>query len=501
MPAQSQIAVLESVQAFLQRQHGLYIDGKQQESRSGQRLQVCNPATGQVIGSIAQADSNEVDTAVRSAQHAFTSGIWSALRPADRERILLKVADVLEAHSEELAQLETLNQGKSIHIARAIEVGATIEFVRYMAGWATKIGGETMDVSIPVPQGARYTAYTRREPIGVVGAIVPWNFPLMIATWKIIPALAAGCTVVLKPSEETPLTALRLAELLTEAGVPDGVVNVITGDGKTTGEALITHPLISKLTFTGSTSVGKRIGHAAVDQMARFTLELGGKNPLIIMDDADIAQVVPGVMMGGLLNQGQVCAAASRIYVQRSHYEVVLNALIEAVKGMSIGPGMDPDARINPVVSRRHQQSIYRFLEQAKAEGVQVHQGCKVPEGEGFYVEPTILSAVDHSHSIIHSEVFGPVLAVMPFDTEDEVLALANDSHYGLAASLWTTNLNTAMRMVPKIKSGTVWVNTHVPLDPAMPFGGHKQSGMGREFGKGAVESFTEIKSVCIAHD
>jgi len=363
------IEVLPEVQAFLNREHGLLIDGKTVPARRGARLDVHNPANREVIASIADGDAEDVDTAVRSAQRAFESRIWSGLRPADRERILLRLADTLEAHAEELAQLETLNQGKSIHLSRAIEVGASIEYTRYMAGWATKITGETLDVSIPVPPGTRYMAYTRREPVGVVAGIVPWNFPLMIAVWKLIPALAAGCTIVLKPATETPLTALRLGELALAAGVPPGVVNVVTGRGSSAGQALASHPLVSKVTFTGSTAVGKTVGHAAVDNMTRFTLELGGKNPMIVLADADVDNTIQGVLMAGLLNQGQVCAAASRLYIHRDRFRQIVEGVAAAANSMSIGPGMDPTAQINPLISARQQQSVCRFIDIGRAEG------------------------------------------------------------------------------------------------------------------------------------
>ena len=494
------IEVLPEVQAFLNREHGLLIDGKTVPARRGARLDVHNPANREVIASIADGDAEDVDTAVRSAQRAFESRIWSGLRPADRERILLRLADTLEAHAEELAQLETLNQGKSIHLSRAIEVGASIEYTRYMAGWATKITGETLDVSIPVPPGTRYMAYTRREPVGVVAGIVPWNFPLMIAVWKLIPALAAGCTIVLKPATETPLTALRLGELALAAGVPPGVVNVVTGRGSSAGQALASHPLVSKVTFTGSTAVGKTVGHAAVNNMTRFTLELGGKNPMIVLADADVDNTIQGVLMAGLLNQGQVCAAASRLYIHRDRFRQIVEGVAAAANSMSIGPGMDPTAQINPLISARQQQSVCRFIDIGRAEGAMVLAGGGAPDLPGYFVKPTVLIDVDHASTVVREEIFGPVLVAIPFDHTDDAIRLANDSPYGLAASLWSNDLGAVMNLVPQIQAGTVWINSHVPLDPNLPFGGHKQSGVGREFGRQAVESCTEVKSVCIAH-
>ncbi|MBN3727470.1 aldehyde dehydrogenase family protein, partial [Burkholderia sp. Ac-20379] len=425
--------------------------------------------------------------------------VWRGLRPADRERILLRLADTIEAHGEELAQLETLNQGKSIHVARAIEVGATVEYVRYMAGWATKLGGETLDVSIPFPPGARYTAYTRLEPVGVVAGIVPWNFPLMIAVWKLIPALAAGCAIVIKPSPETPLTALRLAELAIEAGVPAGVFNVVTG-GRECGAALASHPGVAKISFTGSTPTGKLIGAAAVQNMTRFSLELGGKNPAIMLADVDVDQAVQGMLAGGFLNQGQVCAAVSRIYVHRDKYRQVADGLADAARAMTLGPGLNPAAQVNPLVSAAHRDRVEAHIARARADGLRLLAGGAPVERPGYYVQPTVIADVPAGAAILRDEVFGPVLALVPFDDPQAALRMANDSSYGLTASLWTNDLRAAMNLVPEIEAGTVYVNCHVPLDPSMPFGGVKQSGLGREFGRHAVEGFTETKSVCIAH-
>lgn len=484
-------------QAFLQQSHGSFIEGA--SVLAGQSHEVLDPSTGQAIARVHFADDSAVEQAVLSADKAFRDGRWSALRPADRERILLDFAALLGRHAETLAQLETLNQGKSIHVSRMLDVGGCVEFMRYMAGWATKIEGRTMDVSIALPPGAKFTTYTRREPVGVVAGIVPWNFPLLIAAWKLIPALAAGCTVVLKPSPETPLTALYLAQLALQAGIPPGVFNLLPG-GAPTGQALVSHPLVRKITFTGSTQAGRQVGKSALERMARFTLELGGKNPMIVCGDADIEQAVQGALLGGLTNSGQVCAAASRFFVQRSRYREFVDALAAAVGGMQVGAGLDPAAQITPVVSLRQQQAIAGRLAVAAQQGARAVTGGGLLDQPGFYVQPTVFDGVTPDMAIAREEVFGPVLAVLPFDSDEEAVALANDSEYGLGASLWTRDLGRAMNLIPRIESGTVWVNTHVLIDPAMPFGGVKQSGIGREFGSSAVESFTELKSVCIAH-
>ncbi|MCP8466426.1 aldehyde dehydrogenase family protein [Pseudomonas sp. ZM23] len=493
------IEILPKVADFLQRKHGCFIDGAW-VAFEGARTDVLNPATGQAISSVADIDTALLDRAVKSAHDSFKSRVWADLRPADRERILLRFADLVEANGEELAQLETLSQGKSINISRMLDVGATVEFMRYMAGWATKIEGQSLNVSIPLPPGARFTAYTRREPLGVVAGIVPWNFPLMIAVWKLIPALATGNSVVIKPASETPLTALRLAELAFEAGVPAGVFNLVTGDGPRIGGGLASHKLVNKVSFTGSTAVGRSVGLAAVQNMTRFALELGGKNPMVILADADIDKAVQGALLGGLLNNGQVCAAASRFYVHRSRYDEFVEKLAAAVAGMSLGEGMDPSAQINPLVSRKQQRSVLDHIARAGQQGARIVCGGQDVGGDGFYVQPTVLADVTMQMSVARDEVFGPVLAVLPFDDDEQAIEMANDSEYGLGASLWTNDLSKAMNLVPRIESGTVWVNAHVLLDPSMPFGGVKQSGMGREFGRAVVEAYTEIKSVCIAH-
>jgi phenylacetaldehyde dehydrogenase len=494
------IDTLKSVEDFLQRQHGSFIDGACQLNSASETLDLSNPADDQVLASVQLADAQLVDSIVESAHRTFRSGVWSRLAPAERERTLLRFADLVEAHGEELAQLETLNQGKSIHLSRAIEVGASVNYMRYMAGWATKIEGQTLDVSIPIPAQARFNAYTRREPAGVVAGIVPWNFPLMIALWKVIPALACGCTIVIKPADETPLTALRLAELAIEAGIPAGVFNVLIGRGAQTGAALVAHPLVNKVSFTGSTAVGKQVGIAALHNMTRFTLELGGKNPMLVLEDADIDKAVAGAIGGGLLNQGQVCAAASRLYVPASRHAQFVEALSAQASAMSVGPGMDPTAQVNPLATKRHQSSVLAMLDAARREGARIVTGGDAPDRPGYFVNPTVLSGLDQRSSTVQEEIFGPVLSVLPYDDLEQGLAMVNDCRYGLAASIWSNDLGKVMDLLPRVEAGTVWVNNHVPVDPNLPFGGFKQSGVGREFGRSAIEGFTELKSVCITY-
>lgn len=494
------IETLKSVEDFLSRRHASFVDGACQPSNGNETHDLRNPSDDEVLATVQLADLQQVERVVESAHRAFRSGVWSRLAPAERERALLRFADLVEAHAEELAQLETLNQGKSIHLARAVEVGASLNYMRYMAGWATKIEGQTLDVSIPVPAGARFNAYTRREPAGVIAGIVPWNFPMMITLWKVMPALACGNTIIIKPADETPLTALRLAELAIEAGIPAGVFNVLVGKGSQAGAALVSHPLVNKVSFTGSTAVGKQVGVAALQNMTRFTLELGGKNPMLVLPDADIEKAVAGAIGGGLINQGQVCAAASRLYVHASRHKDFVEALTAQVAALKVGAGMDPEAQVNALVSRKQQDSVLRYLDIARQEGASFTVGGGKPDLPGYFVQPTVLANVQQSMTSVRDEIFGPVLSVLSYDDIDQAVDMVNDSRYGLTASIWSNDLSRVMDLIPRIEAGTVWVNNHVPVDPNLPFGGYKQSGMGREFGKAAIEGFTEIKSVCITY-
>jgi phenylacetaldehyde dehydrogenase len=493
-----QVNLSAEVQSFAAGASALFVDGARGNG-AGNALTLVDPANESEIASFPEASPDDVGLAVVSATTAFRDHRWSGLRPADRERILLRFADLVEQNGEKLAQLETWNQGKSIAIARAVDVGASVEYMRYVAGLATKITGLTLDLSIPIVPGGRYHAYTRKEPVGVVAAIAPWNFPMMIALWKVMPALAAGCTVVLKPSEFTPLSALMLAELAIEAGVAAGAFNVVVGRGSTTGAALTAHRDVAKVSFTGSTATGKQIGHAAIERMARFSLELGGKNPALVLADADSAKCVPGLLAAAFLNSGQVCAALSRIYVERPAYEGLVEALRAAIGGMTVGPGLDPAMQVNPLVSAQHRDTVRDRIIDAQSSGATVFSGAEVPE-LGFYVSPTLVTDASPDSVIQRDEVFGPVLSVTPVDTIDEAVALANASIFGLVASVWTNDLDRTMDLIPRIESGTIYVNTHVPVDPNLPFGGYKQSGLGRDFGPEALAPYLETKSVCVAY-
>ncbi|WP_269466628.1 aldehyde dehydrogenase family protein [Acetobacter aceti] len=498
--AVTETSVLPEVQEFVSRQHQLYIDGQWIEPVGQGRLNIFNPATGKCIGSVPDASPEDVDRAVTSAHRAFKSGVWSALSPCARERVLLRLADLVERDAEILAQLETLEQGKSLVLSRILESGGAQNWIRYVAGLSTKITGQSLDVSIPLPPGARYTSFTRKTPVGVVAGIVPWNFPLVIAVWKVLPALAAGCCVVAKPAETTPLTLLYLARLATEAGVPDGVFNVITGSGGVAGDALVRHPDIAKVSFTGSTPVGKRIAEICASRLARVSLELGGKNPALVLADADVEQVVSGLALAGFLNQGQVCAACSRVYVEAPLFDKVAAGLQAVLSSMRVGPGFDETAQINPLASAAHQRKVKGYLQTAIDNGAEILWGQEVPEGDGYYVRPAIVLNPDDSLPLVREEVFGPVMTLTRVENVEEALSRANDCRFGLAASVWTSSLSHAMELPPRLEAGTVWVNSHVMIDPNLPFGGMKESGIGKDFGTEWLDAFTETKAICIRH-
>ena len=496
----AQVALLPSVQQFLDRQHGLFIDGAQQAAQSEKRLTVWDPATGKAIATTADANTADVDRAVMSAWRAFVSRSWAGRTPAERERILLRFADLVEQNGEELAQLETLEQGKSINISRAFEVGCTLNWMRYTAGLTTKISGRTLDVSIPFPPGARYQAWTKKEPVGVVAGIVPWNFPLMIGMWKVMPALAAGCSIVIKPSETTPLTLLRVAELAIEAGVPEGVFNVVTGSGAECGAALTSHPHVAEVSFTGSTATGKQIARVAADRLTRVTLELGGKNPAIVLKDADPAWGIEGLMTGSFLNQGQVCAASSRIYIEAPLFDTLVSGFEQAVKSLQVGPGMLETTQINPVVSQAHCAKVAAYLDDARKQNAELITGNVGPDAQGFYIPPTLVINPDANLRLTREEVFGPVVNLVRVTDGEAARRLANDSAFGLAASGWTRDLTQALNYTDRLQAGTVWVNSHTLIDANWPFGGMKQSGTGRDFGPDWLNDWCETKSVCVRY-
>jgi phenylacetaldehyde dehydrogenase len=479
---------------FLERPQRMLIGGERVAAASGRTFETLDPATGSAIVDVPAGDAADVDAAVAAARAAFPA--YARLAPAVRQRLLLALAVLVEREAETLAQLESLDNGKAVGMARAVDVNAAVEYLRYTAGWATKIEGVSVQPTSPPPRNAEYVAYTLREPVGVVGAIVPWNFPLLMAVWKIAPALAAGCTVVLKPAEETPLSALLLADLALEAGFPAGAFNVVTGDGATAGAALAAHPGIDKLTFTGSTEVGKLVGKAAMDNLTRVTLELGGKSPMVILADAPLGRIGHSAAQAIFFNSGQVCTAGSRIIAHRSIVDQVVEKMAGAAKKMTIGPGLDPATVVGPLVSQRQFDRVSAYVAAGLADGATAAFGGKRVGSDGYFMEPTVLTGAKQSSSVVQEEIFGPVAVVTPFDDVEEAAQLANDTPYGLAASVWSNDLSATHRLVRRIKAGTVWVNNHNQIDPALPFGGYKQSGLGREHGHAAVDTYTEQKTV-----
>jgi phenylacetaldehyde dehydrogenase len=488
-----------AVARFLKRTPNLLINGEWVESRSQGRVPVVDPATGREIASVPDANEADVDLAVAAARAALEKGPWADMLPAQRQALLWKLSDLVEKNADELAELESINNGKTKFMATIVDVAGTREYFRYMAGWATKIEGSTFQTSIGGPPGAKFHTYTAREPVGVVAQIIPWNFPLAMAAWKLAPALAAGCTCVLKPAEQTPLTALRLGELILEAGFPPGVINILTGLGETTGAALVAHPGVDKIAFTGSTAVGKMINKSATDSLKRVSLELGGKSPVIVLPDADLNTVVGGAAQAIFFNSGQVCCAGSRLLAHRKVFDQVVEGVSAAAQAIRLGPGLDPKTEMGPLVSREQQERVLGYIESGRAQGAKVMTGGEAPTANGYYVKPTVLANVRPDMKVVREEIFGPVLVAQRFDDIEEIAAAANDTPYGLGASIWSNDLRAVHRLVPKIRAGTVWVNCHNLVDANMPFGGYKQSGFGREHGRVAIEMYTELKSVCMA--
>lgn len=471
----------------------LLIDGQWRDAVSGKRFETLNPATGEVITSVAEGDKADVDLAVKAARKAFEEGPWSKVTATDRGRILSKLADLIMEHRDELAELETMDNGKPISDARNVDVPLVADCIEYYAGWANKVHGET----IPVP--GPFLNYTLREPIGVVGQIVAWNFPMLLAAWKLGPALATGNTVVLKPAEQTPLSALRLGELCLEAGIPPGVVNVVPGFGPTAGAALVSHPDVDKIAFTGEYITGQTIMREAAGTLKRVSFELGGKSPNIVFADADLDAAVAGSLMGIFWNQGEVCCAGSRLFLQASVYDKFMDKLVGQAGKMKVGDPMDPSTQVGALISEDHLNKVLRYIDTGKAEGATVRTGGDQPTKRGYFVNPTIFDGVSDSMKIAREEIFGPVLSVIRFQDMDEVVPRANNTFYGLAAAVWTRDVGKAHAMARKLKAGTVWVNTYNMISSLSPFGGYKMSGFGRELGVHALESYTQVKSVWVS--
>src|SRR5215471_9146175 len=483
--------------AFIEEKHQLLINGKWVEAASGKTFPSYNPATGEVLTQVAEGDREDINRAVSAARTAFESGPWSKLTASERGRLIWRLADLLEANLEEFAEIESLDNGKPLKVARAADVPLAVDLLRYMAGWATKIEGNTIPISVPYAPGTRYLAYTLREPVGVVGQIIPWNFPLLMAAWKLGPALATGCTVVLKPAEQTPLSALRLGELVAEAGFPDGVVNIVPGYGETAGAALAAHPDVDKVAFTGSTEVGKLIVHAAAGNLKKVSLELGGKSPNVVFKDADLETAIPGSASAIFFNHGQCCCAGSRLYVEKKVFDKVVEGVAEQAKKIKVGSGLEPDTQMGPLVSEEQLNRVCGYLESGLSEGAKAVVGGHKASDRGYFVEPTVLVDAQENMKVVQEEIFGPVVAAMPFTDPEEIIPRANDSTYGLAAAVWTRDIGKAHRMAEQLRAGTVWINCYNIFDAALPFGGYKQSGWGREMGHDVLNLYTQTKAVC----
>jgi acyl-CoA reductase-like NAD-dependent aldehyde dehydrogenase len=474
------------------------IGGRWVDALSGDTIAVEDPATEEHIAAIPRSGTQDVDQAVQAARAAFECAAWRKMRPIDRGRLLESIARKIEDHADELAYLESLDTGKAITFAKVLDMPSTIDVFRYMGGWCTKLSGKTLPVSF---DGKEYHAYTRREPVGVVGAITPWNYPLALGAWKIASALAAGCTIVMKPTELTPLSTLRLAELCLEAGLPEGVLNVVNGYGHEAGAALAQHDGVNKITFTGSTAVGKKIVEYSLGNLKRVTLELGGKSPSIVFADADLDKVGLGAALAVFFNSGQICFAASRLFVEEKVYDQVVEAVAATASQFPLGNGRDPATMLGPVVSRKQQDRILAYVASGLEQGAKLICGGKKRGEKGYFIEPTVFANAHQSMKIVREEIFGPVVSVIKFKDIDEVTRMANDTTYGLAANIWTRDINKAHKLAHRLEAGSVWINCHGVVDAALPFGGFKQSGWGREVSEEGIHIYTETKTVCALLD
>ena len=491
-----QPAYSDAARAFLDREPRLFINNEWVASSHGATLDVEDPSRGRIVARVVDASDRDVDRAVAAARAAFDDGRWSGLPPMVRERTMHRLADLLEANADLLAELEAIDNGKPKGMAGAVDIPGAISQIRFMAGWAAKVAGETAaPYTLP---GGKVFSYTLKEPVGVCAQIVPWNFPLLMACLKIAPALAAGCTVVLKPAEQTSITALKLADLVVEAGFPAGVINVITGNGHTAGDRMVKHPDVDKVAFTGSTEIGKLINKNATDTLKRVTLELGGKSPVVVMPDVDVATAAPGAAGAIFFNSGQVCIAGSRLFAHRSIFDEVIEGVAQASAFWAPRPSLDPAGHTGPLVSKEQFERVMGYIEAGKRDGASVAIGGDAPVADGYYVNPTILIDVNPQMSVVREEIFGPVVVAQRFEDLEEVAKMANDTCFGLGAGVWTKDVATMHKLAARIKAGTVWGNCHAMIDAAIPFGGYKQSGIGREQGKQGIEAYLETKAVII---
>src|ERR1700730_8549646 len=494
------MAVAEGLEVapFLREQpKKLFIGDRWVEAASGKTFATLDPSTGEVLAQVAEGGAEDIDRAVAAARKAHDSGVWRDLPPSERAKALWRAGDLIEERADEFAQLESLDNGMPINDAQLFHIPITAATFRYYAGWVTKLEGGTQQTSFP----GQYLSYTLRQPIGVVGQIIPWNFPLMMASWKVAPALACGNTVVLKPSEETPLSALLLAEILQQAEIPPGVFNVVPGRGETAGARLAAHPQVDKIAFTGSTEGGKLVAQASAESnLKRVSLELGGKSPNIVFADADLSRAVSGAFLGIFFNQGQVCSAGSRLFVQEKVYDQTIDELTKTIEHVQLGPGIDPMTQMSPLVSKTQMDRVLGYINVGNKEGARLVAGGGRPDGRGggFFVKPTVFAEVDGRMRIAREEICGPVLAAIPFADEEELIAKANDTMYGLVAGVWTSDVKRAHRVAHALQAGTVYVNCYNVVDPATPWGGLKESGWGRELGSYALDLYTEIKNVIV---
>ena len=491
--------ISSSVASWLKRPKSNLIGGKWIPAASGKTFDVFNPAEASVVACVPDSDKEDIDRAVAAARRAFESGPWRRLTSSERGRLIWRIGDLILEHADELAELESLDNGKPRAVARVADVPLSADLFHYMAGWTTKLEGNTIPISVPYAAGAKFHAFTLREPVGVVGQIIPWNFPLLMAAWKLGPALACGNCVVMKPAEQTPLSALRLGELILEAGIPEGVVNIVTGFGETAGAPLAAHPDVDKVAFTGSTEVGKIIVRAAAGNLKKVSLELGGKSPNIVFKDVgDLDAAIAGAASAIFFNHGQCCCAGSRLLVERSVFDEVVNGVAENAKKIKLGPGLAPDTQMGPLVSEEQLARVTNYMNQGKQDGACYVTGGTRAGDHGYFVRPTVVKDVKPNMSIVREEIFGPVVVAEPFTNPEELISRANQTEYGLAAGIWTRDISKAHRIAAELRAGTVWINCYNIFDAALPFGGYKQSGWGREMGREVLEQYTETKAVAI---